>query len=267
MGCCHCLVDAHPEGAHMSWDTFVASVAFQVQLEQQHAPAVLMLSGGEPTEHPQLLEMLEYLDQLPQPAFDTKMVKVRRMVFLLSNGLFLSDDKLREEVFRHDVLVQVTNDARFYPQRLPPHQRNWQEHWSGSRLCIEEHLRMLVRLGRAKNPYFAPLAPGPEIEWRKTPMCFNLRSATGYYRSLPQALAALGKRGYWCSPSINVDGSIVAGEAPSCTKIGDVTENPILIGSRLCAMTCARCGLVHNLNHQEKRAINEAMIELIRGDL
>lgn len=254
MGCRHCMVDAQPDGAHMSWDVFLACLDLMLRLETAHAPSLLMLSGGEPTEHPELLRMLAYLDRLDPPVLS------RRLVVLLSNGLFLGNAKLRSDIFKHQVEVQVTNDDRFYPQQLSEEARREARKYG----FIEERLRVLSRLGRAAHPGFVP---PPDLPWRRAPMCFNLRSALSSLRSLPQALSMLAARGFFCSPSVNIDGTVVAGEAPSCCPIGNVNDTTInQLASQLRTMTCSRCGLLNNLSHNERVAIGEAVVELIGGD-
>ena len=50
-----------------------------------------------------------------------------------------------------------------------------------------------------------------------------------------------------CTPSINVDGSVVAGEAPSCYKIGDIKSTNEELTQNLNNMKCGKCGLYKNL--------------------
>lgn len=57
-GCPHCLQDAQPDGPHMDLATFKAAYRFGLLLGQK----IFVVSGGEPTEHPQFLEFCKELD-------------------------------------------------------------------------------------------------------------------------------------------------------------------------------------------------------------
>lgn len=54
MSCAHCMVDAKAEGKDMSWETYVQAI--NVSMDESR----ITLGGGEPTLHPQFMEMLEY---------------------------------------------------------------------------------------------------------------------------------------------------------------------------------------------------------------
>ncbi len=244
MQCPHCMVNSKTVGEHMELDVFRAVMGF---VDWMNMP-LIMLSGGEPTEHPQFPQLLELLRQK------------KRHIGLLSNGLFLTDPDRRDYLDLVDS-VQVTNDPRFYPQALD---LRYKFHGDDKRkIHVEHRLRMLVPVGRAKNPNFKPLLDQPPIEPRTSPMCFNLRSMNWFYGDFRTAVISLmTNHGRFCTPSINLDGSIVAGEAPSCYVIGSVLGNRPDLSNNLRNMGghCNRCGLVGHLTHEQKLAIGEAKI-------
>jgi hypothetical protein len=88
-------------------------------------------------------------------------------------------------------------------------------------------------------------------------MCFNFRSAVRTV-GFEQGLLALEAHGKYCTPSVNIDGGIVAGEADTCFKIGDVSMNPKDLTDGVRAMRCSRCGLQKNLSSFHRAAIGEA---------
>lgn len=229
MNCNHCMVDAHPAGAHMTEDVFRAALEFC----KMDAVPVLMLSGGEPSEHPEVVRFLELANMA---GF--------RCAFL-TNGMYLFEKPtLAAQIEARVFVVQVTNDVRYYPKKLPGR-------LPAGMTC--DTLRRLSPFGRAR----AAIAKGHMKCTQRTPLCFNLRSATRHFQSFEQALAVLRARTRMCIPSINVDGIVVAGEAPSCAPLGAVGTSAQGITRTLMALRCGKCGLVEGLPAEHKRAIGE----------
>lgn len=231
MQCSHCLADATPTGEHMSVATFVETVAF---VERTGFP-VMMLSGGEPTEHPNLEEFLDLLQSVGIKAI------------LLSNGMFLSEDPERWDRLLELVDgVQVTNDPRYYPLKIA--------RFEHPKVTFETELRHISPFGRSVKKGIEPS--------RFSPLCFNLRSLTRTLGGFSETLYYLRSRGKMCIPSVNIDGTLVAGESPACTTIGSVRDDFEMLSSNLRRMTCDCCGLVKNLTQEQKLAIGEACILL-----
>ena len=234
MQCSHCFVDASPVGEHMSREVFEKAIAFSGRI----GFPMIQISGGEPTEHPDLIPFLDFVQGVLAP------VKGKSLCGLLSNGLFLEDRQKTEEILKRVGLVQVTNDPRFYPRTSPI--------VAHPKIVYENKLRALTPLGRAAKNKLTGSGHGPQ--------CFNLRSATRQIGNFHEAVLVLRSKGLYCTPSINVDGSISAGESSLCTKIGTVDDDFDTIGSNLYRMTCNNCGCVDNLSQQLKLVIGEARI-------
>lgn len=233
MNCNHCMVDARPDGAHMTEDVFRAALEF---CKIDVAP-VLMLSGGEPSEHP---ELIRFLDMAATAGFKCA---------FLTNGMYLFEKpELARAIAERVFAVQVTNDVRYYPKRLPGPLPD-------GMTC--DTLRVLSPFGRARRA----IARGKLKCTQHAPPCFNLRSATRHFGSVELALAALRTRGRMCIPSINVDGIVVAGEAPSCAPLGTVGTSAQGITRALLSLRCGKCGLVEGLSAEHKRAIGELLDE------
>jgi hypothetical protein len=58
-----------------------------------------------------------------------------------------------------------------------------------------------------------------------------------------------------CTPSVNIDGTIVAGEADTCHHLGTVSSTVADIEEALCTMTCNKCGLGKLLSPMHLEAI------------
>jgi hypothetical protein len=249
MGCSHCMEDSTVAGQHMTRETFLAALGLTERLEglawKRGVPKLLLLSGGEATEHPDVLWFLETARA------------TGHKVILITNGMWLDDPELCAKILRPDwtdLMVQVTNDPRFYP-KAPKNVPT-----DDPRVMFVPSLTVLVTLGRLKR---SRLPAAPPV--RKAPTSFNFRSLTRSLRDVREALfmqrarATMGLSGH-CSPSISSDGTIVAGETSNCFPIGDVHSTADDVTRALVGMQCNKCGLVDNLTQEQKLAIGEARI-------
>lgn len=243
------MEDSTPAGEHMTRETFLAALKLTERLEKlawsRGVPKILLISGGEATEHPDVEWFLE----------TARAAGYLRI--LITNGMWLDDPELRAKILRPDwtdLMVQVTNDPRFYPKapkNVPA---------DDPRITFVPSLTVLVTLGRLKR---SRLPAAPPV--RKGPTSFNLRSLTRSFGDVREALfmlrarAAVGMSGH-CSPSISSDGTIVAGETSNCFGVGDVHSTAEDVTRALVAMQCNKCGLVDNLTQDQKLAIGEARI-------
>jgi hypothetical protein len=226
------MVDATPDGEHMLLETFGHVVEFMERLKDP----VYMITGGEPTKHPFLLPLLH-------------MVPVSSVVILMTNGEFFEqwEEEDVQKLGAYLYGIQITNDPRYYPRKVED------PHIEG--VTFEDHIRGL-------SPCKKVTDNGLEVT-RQFPECFNMRSLTTHFRDMSQAQSLLIRQGKFCSPSINIDGSIVAGEKPTCHKVGTVQDSVDDISRGLITMSCDMCGLMDNCTHEQKRAVGEARIELL----
>ena len=226
----------------MTFETFQKALQFAQRVEQtvKDIPGcnMILLSGGEPTEHPQIVEFIEAVRASG------------RRPLLLTNGMWLEDTGLRDRILSPefpDLLVQVTNDPRFYPQQPPKVE--------DKRITYVGALRGLIPLGRFAGKTH------PELPTKSAPSCFNLRSLTRGTGDFDRAVAMLRVKGLtgfsgMCTPSVSPDGSVVAGESRLCHKIGDVnTLSAVLTLNILRMGSCDRCGLESPLQGQFREAI------------
>lgn len=238
MGCSHCMIDsASPDGEHMSMGMFKRALNFA----KDAGSLGIILSGGEPFEHPQLENMVKLAN------------KATVVTIVASNGLFTLDPEKLEIAKRLEAFIQVTNDERYYPKRideskLKPMMVGKPRERRG--VSLEKNVRIMDGCKRSKAAGYNPT--------RFSPFCFNLRSITRRI-GFPAAVSMLEYSGKFCSPSINVDGTIVAGEADTCLPIGDIQNNQQIrvVEKSLKKMKCNRCGLLNNLDEEQANAIGE----------
>jgi hypothetical protein len=180
----------------MTHHTFEQALRFCRRYEPR--PSLVLLSGGEPTEHPRFYDMVR------QAGRELK----RCVIIVASNGRWLDDDRVRDRYLDLGVMFQVTNDPRFYPRpiRIVYHPNLKYEHRIGS----------VAPQGRAARN---------NIEGtRQSPGCFNLRSANLKLR-FGKAIQLLRTQRKFCTPAIEPDGSVTAGESTDCQRIGNVWDD------------------------------------------
>lgn len=244
MGCRHCAVDASgPEGEHMSMGTFRSALDLTCRLGLH----CVILSGGEPFEHPRLFDFLGIIKAM------NRLCDAQFLPIITSNGMFLEDDKLFERFAAEklDLPVQITNDSRYYsrPLRAPP------ERLRHPKVFLEEHIRLIAPCRRVREAGIPVTKTAPD--------CYNLRVTTRKF-GLVDALVGLEQGRFTrtprrCTPSINVDGTIVAGEFDTCQRLGTVDSSPRDIEQALVQGHCNKCGLVYNLGIDLRRQIGWEM--------
>lgn len=249
--CMHCMENSLPSDEHMTEEVFHEALAFTRRIEEPAwgigAPRLILLSGGEPTEHPDIVKFIEIV------------IKESLIPVLITNGMFLADENLSREILRprwRQLMVQVTNDPRYYPKK-PPRVED-------DRITYVESLSQMITLGR-----FKPSEDGRVGEiMKKAPASFNLRSATRTMRDFSKAIcfqrlrAATGFSGH-CTPNITHEGDVLVGESRFCWKIGTVKSTNAELTQAVLAMgSCNRCGLEAGLGQAHKRAIGLASLYL-----
>lgn len=238
--CKHCFIEgAGPDGAHMSLDTFEAALRFARSLREP----ILLLAGGEPTNHPEL----PLLVQLARRA--------ATITFVASNGLFALDERRRQEVFalcgmrehgrrRSAVVLQVTCDPRYYKRNLGLVRHIFAE-------PFVEFVDTVDRIQQCQRSNAAKIAPT-----KLKPSCFNLRAGTRQTGSMPAAIALVRQQITThvpcCTPSVDPDGTIRAGETDTCATIGTVFDPLDRVETRVLAVECDSCGTMRNVE-EEKR--------------
>jgi len=225
MGCTHCMEDALPTGEHMSMETFLKVKAFTERTYR--SLKMMMISGGEPTENPLLLDFIELLEGWH--------------VVVLSNGLFFSagETEYVHRLLSMDITLQIYNDPRYYPMKVGP--------FKHPKIIFGDKINMMSPLGRA----VVNKIPSD----RQSPLCFNLRSCGRTLKDFSEAVLALRVSGKMCTPSVDVHGNVLAGESRFCHKIGTVESSEEELLENLLSMRCNKCGLENNLQPMLKKVI------------
>lgn len=218
MECSHCMVNALPTGKHASIETVIKALEFNGTYDR----TILIISGGEPTNHPEFLNILELLTE-----YNNKLGKV----LILSNGLFLYDIDYREKILKAGIEFQITNDKRYYPKPI---------------MKVNHHLLTYEYSIRNVSPFGRAIKNSLSTD-NKAPLCFNFRSCMSKRDNFKDALLTLRMHKNFCTPSINIDGSIVMGETPFCHVIGNIYDKPEILYKNAINASCDRCKLSRNL--------------------
>jgi hypothetical protein len=223
------MIDASsPDGEHMTKTTFAKALEISYLLGSR----AIILSGGEPFDHPDIFDLISLAQER------------RFIVMVTSNGLFALDPEMRQRARGCGAMIQITNDSRYYGRDLSLIRKIFTD----NNFSFEDRIRLIFPCRRTKKAGIAPT--------RLSPMCFNMRSATRSY-DIISAVSVLQIQGKICSPSINVDGSIRAGETDTCFKLGTVDSTEADLDEAYRNMKCNRCGLIDNLDDQHRSAIGE----------
>jgi hypothetical protein len=245
MGCSHCMEDSTVQGAHMPLERFERALDCTARIEgfawRQGIPPLILLSGGECTEHPSIAQLV------------ARVLARGWIPLLITNGAWLADPTLRASLLRPEwprLFVQVTHDPRFYPSAPPPRVDDRHVTYVDALTA----LLPLGRLARKKGPHPLPT--------KEAPSSFNFRSLVRAHGSIERAVYALRKRAAagrsgHCIPSICDDGRVVAGETRSCFAIGTVDSTTAALSKAAIEMRCNACGLVDNLSPAHRAAIGE----------
>jgi len=226
MNCSHCMIDATPNGKHMSFAVLNQALAKIVEWQ----PLVILISGGEPTDHPQFFEFMNQIQYVLSNSMNARpWIPVEKRLMVISNGMFTQSPNWENEYGILPYLWQIVNDPKYYPISIPDPQHHNIEYFDN----IPGNL---FPAGRAPANH-GPIAP-------RGPFCGNLRNLIrNHNMSLAEAMDVLQGFGKSCVPTIQPDGTIRLGETPSCYSIGSVHDTEDQIRQNILNMKCNACGL------------------------
>lgn len=195
MECSHCFQESIPgNNMHMDVKTFKNAIRLANQIKTN----ILMISGGEPTDHPEFKRFIK----IAKDNFHGLQVLV------LSNGMFIEEKPELIELVQY----QITNDKRYYPKRIKT-----VEH---KNLIYVDTLRKLEAQGRAKGKFKETTVLAPN--------CYNFRSVFNKYGDVVKTLAVVQTVLHkFCNILVEWTGAIKLSELNCCEIIGDVESSSI----------------------------------------
>jgi hypothetical protein len=239
MGCTHCLSDCKPDGEHMTLEVFEDVLKFMIK----NQIPTWSFSGGEMFEHPDILKMLLLIESY------WKTLPIKYPITFATNGRELVRNKkiyhAVSEFLKHCgkryVMIQVTDDPRFYPDPLTDNEKYWL-----SKLGViidtvpsdqNNKSHCLYPQGRALKNY-------SDEYWNTiAPKCINCILITKQKpeATLKDLVNILLSNGKVCTPVIAPDGSIKIGESALCPKIASIYDSVPEIMEKIRNAKCRAC--------------------------
>lgn len=225
--CKHCMISATPNGDHMTIETLENAM----RLIAHYDPISLVITGGDPflmeDLHKYLLVIMKYIQRR------------KTKVILESNGWWIDNPRMVEKV--RGILampkvfgLQISTDKRFYPNYERTMKNKAKFEALSKKITFvhdmfdpETGVGHLHYQGRAQEFM-------TEEDIKHLPSCCNLLSWAKNYDRIPyvksqgakRIIECLEYRGKFCTPAIDVDGSIRVGESSKCQSIFNVNDIP-----------------------------------------
>lgn len=233
-GCAHCMQCSTPDGEHMDFVTFKQAIKFGAFL----GCSVFVISGGEPTEHPQFLEFCQYLDKYISKN------KMQAVISVTSNGMWFPAKKeivIQLSTLRSFAGMQVYTNPKWY-QDADFILKHKDEINAIPRVNVDTiDIQNMQDLGRAKTSFKAQ----EEVEANKYHMsCINSHLLFRQV-STSQKLKGLVRFNLMCKPMIDFKGDVHLSESWLCPSFGNVnTDYMLTIFNNLrVAKPCCKCSL------------------------
>lgn len=235
MGCKHCMNDAQPNGQHMTMETFEQVINFQ----RFFGGPFMIITGGEPTEHPKFMGMLWHLTSVQAHS----PIEMPLLVTVTTNGVWMQThyDYVKTTV-GHNITWQVTTIPGLYPVQIDTSL----DVFKLPNVIVCREIESMYPMGRAK---------ANNLPWQaKASKCFNVRAIARQLsdqhrlgncaiRTLLMTMAAHGRM---CTPHIAPNGAIKLGESdlcPVCSWI-DKPEHEIL--EDILNFKCHQCDFIND---------------------
>ena len=238
MGCSHCMNNATPNDKHMNFDTFKKAVDFQ----KKYGGPFAIITGGEPTEHPEFEKFLGYIAMYLNTFNSSYITITTNGVWMQNNEKFIKD---LNHHYGNTIMFQVTNDKRYYPTLIDLSLPVF--HYDNVIVC--DKVEQIYPQGRAVSN---------NLEWdSKASKCFNVRAITNQieHKDLQTVIGMLAIKGKFCTPHIDVNGFIKLGESdlcPVCSHIDKVHDEII---QDILNFKCKQCDHINRNLPQEYRNI------------
>ena len=255
MGCPHCLNNCVPEGTDMSMETLDEIIKF-INHPDLHFRTVL-ISGGEPTEHPLLFDVLDRLYEANTP----NKWGEQKLFLLLTNGMFLNKNVNPEDyqivkeysdrlLGYNNLVIQITADPRFHKIKLNERNLKYLLKKGRNTVSVENNIALLSDYGRAVS------GDMPEMKYRTGPFCFNARSMARSGYTFPMIVEKFEvEMNKHCAIGIDMHGDIRISESLTCSPIGSIHSSLKELETIIRNMTCKQCSHIDNLSPAHRKAI------------
>ena len=232
MMCPHCMDDSRPDGGLMDMHTLRNALAFASAAKLRH----VVISGGEPTEHPDLLN------------FCKEVSKAGLAFSLCSNGMWLGDEKAewraeRIAKLRGFVGMQIYSNPKWYRihNDTVARYRVQEQRWRGLGIGLDlNDIRSMSDIGRARTCEAAM----EEVRRSKYHnMCLTAHLTAVQSGSLEQFFRLMLSQFKSCTPMVDWKGLFHMSESCLCPHIADInSDSPETIWERMrSSRPCGGC--------------------------
>jgi organic radical activating enzyme len=220
------------DGIDMSMKVLKDSIEFIKKLYVN----TINIGGGEPTMHPAFIECL-------------KLIKNEigdRIITLCTNGIFVRNEYLFNEIKELDILIQTTYNADLYKTGLTDEEINKLKDISVV-VLDEPSKERLLEYGRALDNNLETSTT------RISPLCFNIRSLVKASEfELDAAINRLEWMNKFCCPTIRPDGSISLSESLCCPSIGTIYDSIDTLTENIKKFNCTNCVYAKRLLNDDR---------------
>mgnify|MGYP001040269877 CR=1 FL=1 len=233
--CGHCLQCSNPDGKHMDETTFRNALKFAHFL----GVSAYVITGGEPTEHPQFFQFCQYLDRFIQKD------KLIAGFSITSNGMWFPDRKAEMEELaklKNYVGMQVYTNPKWYKDApfILDHAR---EINAIPKVQVDtDEIRSMQDLGRAKNNGQAQKEVADNRHYMS---CLNGHLLFKQVNPTRKLKGLDHQPGIMCKPCIDYKGDVHLSESCNCPSFGNVNDDYMLdiFNNLRESKPCCKCAL------------------------
>lgn len=252
MGCPHCMDASTPDGGLMDEATFGNAL----KLAHDCCPSVL-LSGGEPTEHPLFVDFCKRLSRANTP------------FAIASNGMWLGDEAGEYRFEKIAKLkgflgAQIYSNPKWYrlhEETVAKYNRN-AKRWQDLKVFLDtSEIRNMLDIGRAVS-CDAAKKEADESRYHCSCLVAHLTAVQlGHLEKevqMGRLMYLLVGQGHFCTPMVDWRGEFHASESWLCQSFGNVNRDDryVLFDNLMKGRPCGKCvGCKRYLTEQEPKMV------------
>lgn len=246
--CEHCMEEATPDSTDMmTFATFIQAVRFGVAI----GCSVFLLSGGEPTENPDLFKFCDFIDRLDLGGTS-----------ICSNGMFLKDQEKTEMIrkitsLRSLIGIQVYSNRKWYREYDYIVENEARFHEISRKIIVDLDSPIYMRdLGRARTSQAAQKEVARSPYYMSCLNCALLARQTDM-QSFGTSATLLRR---FCFPSVDANGFVRLSESRTCPSVGNVLhDTPEQIFERMQHFwPCGNCAGYRNFQASNDQKVIES---------
>lgn len=237
MGCSHCMNRASTNGKHMDFDTFKKVISFQ----EKYGGSFCILSGGEPTEHPDFENYIIYA-----------LSNYTGFITVATNGVWMQTHydfvKYLYDNYNKNIMWQVSTVDEYYPIKIDTSLPVFQI----PNVIVCTKIEHIYPMGRALDN---------NLQWEsKASKCTNIRLIMKQLqiKRLDLAIGMMAIKGFFCTPQISIYGEIKLGESDLCPVCSHIDKSMEEISNDILNFHCHNCD---HINKNRASICNEILGE------